>query len=290
MNLEEFLLRQGERIIPSGREKRLERDHSVTIRGSLWYDHAAEQGGGAISFVQNFYGVSYPEAVTRLLGGERGQVYPSFKNEKQPAEFTLPPAAPNMRRVFAYLVKTRGISRDVLSEFTHSKLVYEDARCHNAVFVGYDEHGIARHAHKRSTGSGPGSFRQTVEGSDFHYAFHWQGEDEHLYVFEAPIDLLSYITLHPDVWRLHSYTALFGTSSKPVLGMLDRSPQLRRVHLCLDSDKAGQTASRRIASLLERKRIAAGILVPSRKDWNEDLLAQREGKSAAQNLCPGYSR
>lgn len=68
VDLADFLLRRGEKLIPSGREKRLERDHSITIRGSQWYDHEAEKGGGAISFVQNLYGLSYPEAVTLLLG------------------------------------------------------------------------------------------------------------------------------------------------------------------------------------------------------------------------------
>ena len=42
---------------------------SVTIRGNEWYDHAEERGGHAVSFVQRFYHLSYPEAVTMLLGG-----------------------------------------------------------------------------------------------------------------------------------------------------------------------------------------------------------------------------
>lgn len=75
VDLVEFLRRQGEKLIPSGRDKRLASDHSITVRGNEWYDHEAEEGGGPISFVQTFYGLSYPEAVTRLLGGEKGEVY-----------------------------------------------------------------------------------------------------------------------------------------------------------------------------------------------------------------------
>ena len=48
VNLESFLLRQGERLLKSGREKRLASDHSITVRGNQWYDHAIEKGGGAI--------------------------------------------------------------------------------------------------------------------------------------------------------------------------------------------------------------------------------------------------
>ena len=52
VDLEEFLLRQGEKLIKSGREKRLASDHSVTVRGCEWFDHASNEGGRAVSFVQ----------------------------------------------------------------------------------------------------------------------------------------------------------------------------------------------------------------------------------------------
>ena len=75
VDLEEFLRCRGEKLLSSGREKRLASDHSVTVRGNEWYDHAEERGGHAVSFVQRFYGLSYPDAVTMLLGGELGTAY-----------------------------------------------------------------------------------------------------------------------------------------------------------------------------------------------------------------------
>ena len=68
VDLEEFLRRRGEKLITSGRDKRLASDHSITIRGCEWFDHATEQGGRAISFVKQFYGLSYPDAMSLLLG------------------------------------------------------------------------------------------------------------------------------------------------------------------------------------------------------------------------------
>ena len=73
VDLEDFLARQGEKLLRSGREKRLANDHSITVRGNEWYDHAAEKGGCAIDFVQMYYGRSFPDAVTMLLNGEQGQ-------------------------------------------------------------------------------------------------------------------------------------------------------------------------------------------------------------------------
>lgn len=75
VDLEEFLRRRGEKLITSGRDKRLASDHSITIRGCEWFDHATEQGGRAISFVKQFYGLSYPDAMSLLLGDDLGGSY-----------------------------------------------------------------------------------------------------------------------------------------------------------------------------------------------------------------------
>ena len=68
VDLPSFLLDRGEKLIMAGRDYRLASDHSITVRGPMWYDHAARKGGRAISFVQQFYDKTYPEAVTKLLG------------------------------------------------------------------------------------------------------------------------------------------------------------------------------------------------------------------------------
>ena len=95
-----------------------------------------------------------------------------------------------------------------------------------------------RHAHKRSANSYGKAFRLNVEGCDPRYSFHHIGTDGSLYVFEAPIDMLSYITLHPEDWQRHSYVACCGTSIQPVVKMLERKPQIHTILLCLDNDEA----------------------------------------------------
>lgn len=59
----------------------------------------------------------------------------------------------------------------MLYTFVHRGMVYESADYHNAVFVGYDENGIPRHAHKRGTGS-ESTYKGNAEGSDPRYSFH----------------------------------------------------------------------------------------------------------------------
>ncbi len=279
VNLVEFLRFKGEPLTRSGRELRMERNHSVTVHGNEWYDHAAEKGGGPVSFLKEFYGMNYQQAVLTLLNEDISQLCSQVDTpqEKKQKPFALPPANENNRRVFAYLLKHRHLDRDVLTTFIRLGLIYEDQKYHNAVFVGRDKDGTARHAHKRSTNSQGEPFRMTVKGSDFRYAFNWSGASEHLLVFEAPIDLLSFISMYHDSdWARHSYVALCGTSSQPLLGMLERCPQIQTVHLCLDNDQAGQLATKRLAKVVREKGLKVDAFVPVLKDWNQDLCANSQ--------------
>jgi hypothetical protein len=289
VDLVDFLYRQGEKLIASGREKRLASDRSITIRGNEWYDHSKEHGGYAIDFVKDFYNLSFPEAVTLLLGGEQGVEYIPAK-KKKPEEskpFNLPNAHSDMRRVYAYLVKTRKIDRDVISFFAKGKLLYESCekskdgnkKYHNAVFVGLDEHGIPCHAHKRGLYTEGISFKGNVDGCNPAYSFHWIGESEMLYVFEAPIDLLSYISLHPENWQKHSYVALCGVGSQAMLKMLELNSNIQEVALCLDNDEAGNKASERFKNQLAESGYGCRLIVSQGKDWNDDLINSQQIKN-----------
>lgn len=65
---------------------------------------------------------------------EDTQVPQSAKRET--AEFHLPEPADNFKRMFAYLMKTRHLSYEVVSYFVKKKLLYEEKGHHNCVFVG----------------------------------------------------------------------------------------------------------------------------------------------------------
>lgn len=285
VDLVDFLRQQGEKLVRSGPEYRLASDHSITVRGSEWYDHAIEHGGGPVSFVRNYYGLTYPEAVTRLLDGEQGTVIerPAKQEEPEKKEFALPNAHTDMRRVYAYLLQRRLIDREVLSAFARAGLVYESCEkskdgmkeYHNAVFVGKDEHGIARHAHKRSLNSGGNSLRINVEGCDPRYSFHHMGRSDRLYAFEAPIDLLSFISLYPKNWQEHSYVALCGTSRHALLWMLEQNDKINKIVLCMDHDETGIEVNGRLAETLREAGYSnVSMLQPVHKDWNEDLKAR----------------
>lgn len=279
VDLEDFLFRQGEKLLKSGREKRLASDHSITVRQNRWYDHAAEKGGFAIDFVRMFYNRSFPEAVTMLLDGEQGQIYceskPKEPEHKKP--FVLPEPYRNMRRVFAYLIQTRCLDRDIVSAFAKAKMLYEDARYHNAIFVGCDIEGTPRHAYKRGTYTNDEAFKGNVGNCDSRYSFHWIGQSDTVYVFEAPIDMLSFLSLYKLDWKQHSYVALCGVAEHALMQLLADAPHVSKIALCLDCDKAGIQARERIQEhLAERGYKNVFSLFPNLKDWNEDLQALRK--------------
>mgnify|MGYP000756624879 FL=1 len=269
-----LLQSQGEHLKRSGKEY-VWRDGSdkVTVRGNLWFHQYERIGGDAVDFVRRFYHMDFPQAVGFLLGNNGGTLQRAEPIRREPPKpFALPPKNENMRRVFAYLLNRRGIDRDVLYGFVHKGMIYESADYHNAVFVGCDESGTPRHAHKRGTGS-ESSYKGNTESSDPRYSFHWTGRDNTLYLFEAPIDMLSFISLHKENWRSHSYAAACCVGDQVLFQTLKLNPTIDTVYLCMDNDAAGQAANKRISDKLFIQGIKHEILVPSLKDWNEDRLA-----------------
>ena len=294
-DIAELLRSQGETLKRSGSEYEwLDGGQKVTIRGNLWYHQYDQVGGDAIDFVRRFYNKLYPEAMEYLLGETGGTLTVSPPVQREEKNFVLPPKNDNMRRVFAYLLNRRGIDREVLYAFVHKGMIYESADYHNAVFVGFDPNGKPKHAHKRGTGS-ESSYKGNVSGSQPEYSFHWSGQAEPthnsrneggeiskhnrprssgcLFLFEAPIDMLSFISMQKEGWRQHSYAASCSVSDRVLFQMLKDNPDIRQVVLCLDSDEPGQTAAKRIADKLFVQGVSSEILIPYHKDWNEDLLA-----------------
>ena len=79
----DILKREHEEVERSGNEWRWMRYGSVTFRGNRWYRHSQQVGSHAIDFMQEFFGMSYPEAVTYLLNGETGQVIHGGSSPKE---------------------------------------------------------------------------------------------------------------------------------------------------------------------------------------------------------------
>lgn len=262
-DLTDFLRGQGEQLERAGNEYRWKRHDSLTIRGNKWYRHSQSKGGGPVDFLMELFGKSFTEAV-ELLTGEKGAAPPPDKPAPL-SDFRLPPHSTTAEQVKRYLTEARRIDEDVTGFFLSSGDIYEEAAHHNAVFVGRDENGIPRYAHQRATS---GSFRLDVKGSDKAFNFCYRGEGERLFVFEAPIDLLSFLCLFKKDWRKQSYLSLGGVGEKALLRFLSDRPSVKTIYLCLDSDAAGNDACSRLVKLMPEG-LTVHRLIPLYKDWNE---------------------
>ena len=300
-DLRSFLLGQGEKVERSGSEYKWNHGgEKITIRGNLWFNQYNPEGGDAIAFARAFYGLDFPEAVKFLLEQQGVVVLPQKgAPAKEKKTFALPEKNEDMRRVYAYLLKARFLDREVVNAFVRAGLLYEDAEYHNAVFVGVDENGIARHAHKRGTYSDSG-FKGNVDSSNPDYSFHYIGKSNRLYAFEAPIDMLSYLSLHKENWQEHSYVALCSTATYGAMHILKANPQIDTVITCLDHDSAGIEGNYRLKE--EIFRLGAYTVIadqPRFKDWNEGLKSEHgmepipgtehPGLQQMQGLCKDLS-
>lgn len=89
-----------------------------------------------------------------------------------------------------------------------------------------------------------------MSGSDKACNFSYQGDSDQLFVFEAPIDMLSFICLYPKDWTKRSYLSLGGVAGKALTHFLSERPDIRRIFLCLDNDNAGNEGCTRLSSEL----------------------------------------
>ena len=270
VDLEKFLRAQGETLVRSGKEYRWKAHDSLTVCGNKWFRHSQSRGGFPVDFVMEFYGKSFPEAV-QMLTGEPGEAQPEADPAPSPA-FRLPLRNVTNANILNYLTQERKLSPSLVNFFIAAGDIYEDAVHHNVVFVGRDADGHPRYASNRGINE---KFRQDVAGAEKSFGFAHRGTDKQLLVFEAPIDLLSFIELFPKNWQQHNYLSLGGVSGKALRQFLSERPDVERVFLCLDADKAGEDACKRLAALLPDT-VSVTRIQPCMKDWNDVLVHRAE--------------
>jgi hypothetical protein len=251
-----------------------------------WFRYSEQVGGDAITFLQHFQNMSFIDAVNYLLafnGHSRDAPVaipkrthdPPPESPKQP--FTLPEPSADNRRVFAYLLK-RGIAKQVVGAFLSSGLLYEDAQYHNCVFVGRNAGNEAVFATKRETYDMDSSgFKGDVPGSDKAVAFRLacNQDIDSVHVFEAPIDLMSYMTLRRELTS--NAIALCCLHDGALETYLKENPHIKHIILCLDADRWALEAIQRIQAKYGPLGYTVTTDLPScGKDWNEHLQIKKE--------------
>ena len=260
---------------------------------SHWYRWSRQfdkgnNGGSQIDFLRVFCGMSVKEAVFWLLdfAGYRRIEKPvkqplvhqvSQKQAEERKPFVLPEPAGDNSYLISYLNQERGISRAVIDLFLKDGLIYESRHYHNVVFKGNDKNGVTRFASMRGVFDKQGKpFKCDVTGNDKNYGFNVVNVNStELVVFEAAIDLMSYVDIFTDYES--NKLALGMLADAPLETFLREHPQITSIRFCLDRDEPGRKA----AAELMRKYYELGYEVEDcpppvgYKDYNEWLVAAK---------------
>ena len=136
-----------------------------------------------------------------------------------------------------------------------------------------------------------------MTGSKKMFSFRVEGISSTLHVFEAAIDLLSYLSLQRiwgRDWTLDSYLSLGGIAAKAMNlpaalaeFLAHRSPKTVVLHL--DNDEMGRQAAAKILKVLPENVTGKDSPAPAGKDINDYLCLVR-GRSKAEKTASSRER
>ena len=268
-------------------------DRSHWFRWSRRYDKG-ENGGSQIDFLRVFAGMDIKEAVFWLLdfAGYGRREIPEYqirqyreKEQEVKKEFALPERAKTNDYLYRYLQNDRALSKEVIDYFVEQCLIYESEPYHNIVFLGNDAGGETRFASMRGVFDRNGKvFKCDVAGNDKRYGFNvTNAGSEELIVFEAAIDLMSYVEIYGDYET--NKLALGMLHDAPLETFLQEHPNITQIRFCLDNDAPGREATEN----LREKYYGLGYDVEDApppkgyKDYNEWLV--KSGKIPRDEKC-----
>ena len=258
----------------------LKQHDSLKMSNGKWYWFSRGYGGhSALDFLIKAEGMTLPQAVGELTGAETEKQFIGVQ-EKEKKDLVLPEASSDCSQAAAYLRK-RGISSRLISYCIDNGLLYQSKEFRNVVFVGKDREDVPRFAAVRSI---YGPYRGDVKGSDKRFSFRIKGEGQitELHIFEAAIDLLSWLTLmeyrgeDTQGKMFLSLSGVSGTGKKLPAALqeaLDEEKSIRTAVTHLDRDEAGKRAVQNIMETLGGTLEVRDEPPDTGKDVNDMLMA-----------------
>ena len=207
-----------------------------------------------------------------------GDQLPTFQKRKKPMvkeELMLPAEDSHMHNVYAYLLKTRKIKKEVVQFFVNRKMLYQDIH-KNCVFVSYDPEGKPVFACVRGTNCYK-PFYGDLSGCDYEKCFFVGNHAKRLYVTESVIEIMSVMSLLEEPLSF-DYLALAGVGkADSIQTYLDRDWE--EIYLGTNQDEHGKEAAEHMERLVKKERpdIRVVLDLPEGEgsDWN-DILRKRQ--------------
>lgn len=269
---------------------------SLKISNGKWHWFSRHIGGkNALDYLMKVKSIPFTEAVNMLSTVSAPVVLNFTAKQKTPKqEFKMPLIHTDIEKVKAYLMN-RGINEKLIDYLWQQGFLYEDAtKYHNCIFIGRDNKGKARYGAMRGISS---DFKGDVPGSDKRYSFKISVKDnaDTVHLFEAVIDLLSYVTLEIKKcceWYRDVFLSLAGvyvTENKQDIPLalqtyLESHPNVSTICLHLDNDEVGRKATMQITDSLKDRYTVIDQPPSSGKDYNDHLIneLQKQRKKEAR--------
>lgn len=260
-----------------------------------FYHHTEEKKGNPIKFVQEYMGLTFPQAVELLIGAratlhqqEETYYIPPMKEIPQKEDVILPKSASNTNDLDRYLIGERCLDKAIVDELKQEGAIYQaltqkgNYQFSNCAFVGYDKAKKPKYCSLRSMEN---NFRQDISNSDKSYPFVIKGRSNRLFVCESPIDVISHATLtklNQGDYKEDTRISTGGLLDKALERYLEENPHITTIVFAFDNDidgknfkgephNHGQIFGEKCANKFQTKGYRVMIQKPQQKDFNSDL-------------------
>ncbi|WP_153464188.1 toprim domain-containing protein [Sediminibacillus terrae] len=289
VDLIDYLERKGEPLKREGRYYRHQVHDSLVIKDQMYaWNSKDEKGAGVINFAKMFYGMSFPEAVLDL-NAQGYKVKDNFQEQKPKKPYQYPSHYEVNDRTKAknYLTNERKIHPKIVNWLDSKDLIAQD-KLGNVVFkwkqqgeiVGADRQGTSPMKDGRMF---KGIDRNSHGSAGFSVDI---GKPHSIYLFESPIDALSYWSIKKEKLQNTRLVSMSGLKRQTMIGEIKRmgkeGHKVKQITFCTDNDKAGREFANRYHQLMTDT--IAKIDFPINKDWNMEVI--KKTKLQIQSFMP----
>lgn len=271
-------------------------DHNSLVFDSYkntFFWNSRQAHGDIITFIQEYYSVNFKTAIEILTGIAPSMPHlDQIKDSPFPTEFCIDSVkeSTNNKNIFAYLIKTRGLSFETVQYFHKRRYIRQDVK-NNIIFYVYDADKNVIGAYLKGT--------NTYKDFKFEYPgtpntgipVPFCENPKVIYFFESFIDLMSFYELYPKLASEALFLSFNGLKDNCLCEVLKRHPNAA-YRLAIDNDAGANTFFERISNNESLKGHKFERLLPRNKDWNDDLkeiknLQSNQKEHYFQGLSPG---
>lgn len=293
-----FLTNKPNELIKKGNGTYSLKSHdSVIISNGLWHRFSTNEAGkSAVDYLIKVEKMSFQDAINSVLYNEICTYIDNENDIKNiPKKIVIPLKSHTNKQAIDYL-KNRGIDEEIINYCIDKRLIYQEKKTNNVVFLGYDNSNNIKYAGCRSTNEK--RIMRDAKGSSKDYSFRLLSNipNDSIHIFESSIDLLSYTTLLKlkgydyKTQNLLSLAGVYQPSQnieqskipKAIQNYLDNNKEIKNIVLHFDNDLAGRNATKALIIALKQYNVY-DIPAPYGKDIN-DYLCYKLGLKKRQEI------